>query len=176
MQEPFARHLLSGKKQIETRLYDLPPGLIGRRVDILETRKGESRVPQLKGDTVEGEALKKVRRLGWVEFGRVVKYDERGMFEADEEKHLVTPDSGYGWTEGGVIFGWVVARRGMHGEGKWGLKDNGEVRLVRRLRSLFEVQDRAYQAGQSAKSKGKKNKGEGEGSAGDGLKAKKKRF
>eukprot|EP00957_Ditylum_brightwellii_P050269 3812301-Ditylum_brightwellii.AAC.1 len=42
MQHPWAGHLLDGRKTIETRAYDLPPSLLGKRIEILETRKGKA--------------------------------------------------------------------------------------------------------------------------------------
>ena len=41
MQSPWAGHLLSGRKTVETRQYDLPKTLLNRRIEVLESRKGK---------------------------------------------------------------------------------------------------------------------------------------
>ena len=47
MQRPWAGHLLLGRKTIETRQYDLPRALLNRRIEVLESRKGEDGVSSL---------------------------------------------------------------------------------------------------------------------------------
>lgn len=111
MQSPWAGLLLEGKKTIETRAYDLPPALLGRRIDILQSKTG-STVSSLGNvvavGAVEDEAT--VRRVGWCTFTRVIRYQDRESFEADEAAHLVKKDSAFGWKEGitKVVYGWVV--------------------------------------------------------------------
>lgn len=47
MQRPWAGHLLEGRKTIETRQYDLPRALLNRRIEVLESRRGQDGVSSL---------------------------------------------------------------------------------------------------------------------------------
>ena len=50
-----------------------------------------------------------VERVGWCIFDKVIVYRYKSKFEADEKKHLVQRDSGYGWKDDTkVVYGWVV--------------------------------------------------------------------
>ena len=110
-------------------------------------------------------------------FGGVKVYDDRETFEVDEARHMVKKDSGYAWKESNErVYGWVVKETGSFGEGGLAKADAGFV-LVRRMRSLFEIEERTAQGKSKSKSKGKKKKGGGGGAGGggDGEKKKKKR-
>jgi alpha-ketoglutarate-dependent dioxygenase FTO len=135
MQNPWATHLLTGKKSIETRAYDLPPGLIGRKIEILQSLEGKAGVSAL-GDTTDLSSGV-VEKVGWCKFDRVIEYRDQAAFEADEALHLVKGDSGYGWkawsTE--VIYGWVVGEHGLYGK-----QDQSSGKAIRRMRSLLELQ------------------------------------
>jgi hypothetical protein len=133
MQDPWAGLLLDGSKTIETRAYNLPPGLIGKRISILQSSCGQAGISCL-GDAIRLDS--EVKKLGWVVFERVIEYKDKKSFEDDESKHLVDRNSGYGWKEGttNVIFGWVVAEQGNY------QADHAPVkRAERRMRSLFEL-------------------------------------
>jgi hypothetical protein len=135
MQHPWAGQLLAGKKAIETRAYNLPADLIGKKVEILQSSEGKAGISAL-GDTIDFSAGV-VERVGWCVFDRVIDYRDQATFEADEGRHLVQRDSGYGWKPGSteVVYGWVVS--------DYGLYDKHEVtynRATRRMRSLFELQ------------------------------------
>jgi mRNA N6-methyladenine demethylase len=133
MQDPWAGLLLDGSKTIETRAYNLPPGLIGKRIAILQSSCGQAGISCL-GDAIRLDS--EVKKLGWVVFERVIEYKDEKSFEDDESKHLVDRNSGYGWKEGttNVIFGWVVAEQGNY------QADHAPVkRAERRMRSLFEL-------------------------------------
>jgi len=123
---------------IETRNYDLPKALVGQRIQILETDSGEDGKSGL-GDFIPGEEVEanaSLNIVGWVVFNRVIEYRCGSEFEADEEKHLVTKCSNYGWNaEKKVIYGWVVS---MYG--KCGIEmKTGAHSIVRRMRSLYEL-------------------------------------
>eukprot|EP00580_Thalassiosira_gravida_P017177 CAMPEP_0201657964 /NCGR_PEP_ID=MMETSP0494-20130426/1023_1 /ASSEMBLY_ACC=CAM_ASM_000839 /TAXON_ID=420259 /ORGANISM="Thalassiosira gravida, Strain GMp14c1" /LENGTH=576 /DNA_ID=CAMNT_0048134889 /DNA_START=8 /DNA_END=1738 /DNA_ORIENTATION=+ len=145
LQSPFAGYVLDGRKTIETRAYALPPDLLSNhhddcqevRIDILESEMGQagvSSIPNavaLTDDTTKRPLLK---RTGWCTFTQSFKYTSREQFEADEEKHMVDPSSGYGWSEERPMYGWVVGSFGVH-EGD----NDGYTTAERRMRSLFEL-------------------------------------
>ena len=122
-----------------------------------------------------------VARRGWVVFGDVKVYDDREAFEGDEALHMVQKDSGYAWKESTKrVYGWVVKEAGSFIEG--GLAkaaaDGDSFVLVRRMRSLFEIEERSALGGGNkgkAKGKGKGKKKGGGGGGGEGGK-KKRRF
>jgi len=98
MQAPWSEEILKGCKTIETRQYDLPEGLVGRRVEIMEVAKGKDGVSCLPSKDVLGkEDMRGVKWVGWAEFGGVIKYETREAFEADDSEHMVKSESGYGW-------------------------------------------------------------------------------
>ena len=140
MQEPWAGLLLKGKKSIETRAYDIPKILIGKKIDILESKRGKDGFSSLPNQIVGDECHQFVKRKGWCIFDKVIIYRYRRKFEADEEKHLVKADSNYGWKDDTkVVYGWVVSKYGKYNESK---KGNGPKPIkcaTRRMRSLFEI-------------------------------------
>lgn len=149
MQCPYAEHLLSGRKTIETRGYSLPRPLISAEgssaevhIDILESDSGKDGVSSIP-DKVEVLAIKQsknddsipfVRRKGWCTFVESFRYTSREQFEADEQKHLVPAASGYGWDDEKPLYGWVVGTRGRY-------SNDDDIALFgeRRMRSLFEL-------------------------------------
>jgi hypothetical protein len=139
LQSPWAERLLQGEKTIETRSYDLPAALIGKKIDILRSVPGLAGVSSLNNCIALGSDASPapVHRLGWCTFKRVICYPDRASFQADEDSHLVKKDSGYAWKDGETkaIFGWVVGDYAMYNGA-----DFGEISsLERRMRSLFEL-------------------------------------
>jgi hypothetical protein len=132
MQSPWASMVLDGRKTIETRAYDLPPALLGKRILIIETPNGKAGVSAI-GQSINF-SKSDARVVGWCKFSSVVRYSTRKDFEADEQAHLVRRDSGYGWKDGTtkVVYGWVV---GQCGTGQVSSFQSAE----RRMRSLFEL-------------------------------------
>jgi len=140
MQHPWAGLLFNGKKNIETRAYNLPKTLIGKKMFILESQPGEDRVSSLKS-IIPGNELnkKKVKIAGWVIFDKVITYRYRAKFESDEKKHLVKKDSAYGWNEDtSIIYGWVVSKRACYTK-SGGNQHINIHSLIRRMRSLYEI-------------------------------------
>jgi len=139
MQKPWAALLVSGEKKIETRAYELPVSLQGRRILILESQAGVCGVSSL-GDIIDSEKNKienYVKILGWAVFDRVIEYKDKTSFERDEKLHLVEADSGYGWKEGktNVVYGWVVSDLGTSATAAANVGA-----IVRRMRSLYQIQ------------------------------------
>jgi len=144
MQCPWAEALIDGRKSIETRAYELPPGLIGKWIAIIQTPRGKAGISAI-GDWLDFGPANPARIVGWCKFSELVKYDSRHDFEKAEKLHLVASDSGYGWKNGTTkaIFGWVV------GEYKKGndIVDGNEKKerrkkytsAVRRMRSLYQL-------------------------------------
>jgi hypothetical protein len=134
MQEPWADALMSGKKTIETRTYNLPPSLIGRKICILQTPSGTAQVSSLDNEILLNSSS--VRLLGWCIFGRVKQYTSKEDFEDDEPAHLVKRSSWYGWKEGATkaIYGWVVESCDRSIQATY-------PKASRRMRSLFQLVD-----------------------------------
>lgn len=67
MQAPWAKRVLDGEKTVETRAYPLPAGLVGRWIELIESRAGRDGVSAL-GDVVEAGApgLAAVGKVGCV--------------------------------------------------------------------------------------------------------------
>lgn len=144
MQRPWAGALLDGKKTIETRAYDLPPGLLGRRIMILQSPSGRAGVSSMGNvlDLKTDHAPATI--IGWCTFSSVKTYSNQAMFEADESAHQVSKNSPYGWKDGDtkVIYGWVV---GEHSYCKVNPRDDSEQQHVyklafRRKRSLYQLE------------------------------------
>ncbi|GKY95507.1 hypothetical protein MPSEU_000512400 [Mayamaea pseudoterrestris] len=136
MQAPWAEALTSGQKTIETRTYELPPALIGRKILILQSPPGIDRTSSL-GDTIFYNATPHVRITGWCIFNNVKRYKTQTEFEGDQSSHLVAPTSGFAWKDGPteLMYGWVVAEVGM----KDGAPERPYTIAIRRLRSLFQL-------------------------------------
>ena len=149
MQSPWAGLLLSGAKKIETRAYNLPKELLGKKLEILESSSGETGVSTL-GDVVilsdeqehNRENDNTVKLVGWVTFKRVIQYQKKTAFDADEEEHLVERKSGYGWKEGKtkVLYGWVVGDKGTYDISSPVNPPPPLDLISRRMRSLYELQ------------------------------------
>jgi len=151
MQDPFAGLLLDGKKTIETRAYDLPVSLIGKKVEVLESKSGKDGVSGLQ-DIIFDESVNNrdskpsiqecISRVGWCKFEKVIKYNHQDHFEADESLHFVRKESGYGWKNGmtKVIYGWVVGEYFKYDKSfKLECDRPNLSSLTRRMRSLFEL-------------------------------------
>jgi alpha-ketoglutarate-dependent dioxygenase FTO len=142
MQSPWAELLLDGKKKVETRSYDLPPALLGKRIEILQSRKGTPGQSSIENiATVDDPAASEplIRRIGWCTFKRTVRYQDKQCFEADEDVHLVKPDSGFAWKDGATLYGWAVDKTGRYSDMAES-SSNRSTTLIRRKRSLFELQ------------------------------------
>ena len=139
MQEPWAQHLLHGRKTIETRAYNLPPALLGRKIWILQSTAGQAGVSAL-GNTVpvgnDSSSSFDARIVGWCTFSTVKEYTSASQFRADESKHLVKSNSGYDWKENQALFGWMVESCEKHATPGHG-EDGGLA--IRRFRSLFQL-------------------------------------
>ena len=136
MQNPWAKYLLKGEKKIETRAYDLPPALIGKKIFILQSPEGTAGISSLS-DTIDYSAGL-VEQVGWCRFDRVISYRDQDTFEADKGLHLVEKGSGYGWVPDvtKVIYGWVVGEYGETTQSRDGVVPD---KAIRRLRSIFEL-------------------------------------
>jgi hypothetical protein len=94
---PIDEWLLTGKKTVETREYDLHPQVLGQRVALIRCagKGSKNRLPQ--------------RLVGIVEFGRTNRYPSKEEWVADFERHCVPVDNmQFGWVEGRPKWGWEV--------------------------------------------------------------------
>ena len=66
-------------------------------------------------------------------------YTTEKEFRGEENLHLVTPDSGYGWKDGATkkSYGWVAEKHCRYDESSSGANHFGAG--VRRFRSLFQL-------------------------------------
>ena len=169
LQSPWAEAILDGTKSIETRLYPLPTGLVGKRIMIIKTPSGIAGKSDMGNRVVFGSSSAKL--IGWCIFSGCQKYTTKESFEKDESKHLVTPESGYGWKEGvtRAVFGWVVDKYGSSDP-----KAAGFNLGIRRMRSIFELKDQQSTNKQQKKRKDSKRCKHGQ--ADSGKKKKKKRY
>lgn len=143
MQEPWAALLTNGTKTIETRAYNIPKALVGKKIDILESKRGKEGFSSLPNVMVGEECNQAIKRIGWCIFDRVIVYRYKAKFDADEGKHLVKPESNYGWRDDTkVVYGWVVSKCGKYKQTKGKKrKQPKEIKCaIRRMRSLFEIQ------------------------------------
>jgi len=139
MQYPWSKHLLNGSKLIETRGYDLPSSLISTennevKIDILESQQGKDGVSSVP-NVVYLTSQSPLKRIGWTTFVQSIRYKSREQFEADADKHLVDPSSGYGWNDNRPMYGWVVGSCGAY------IVDENTKNIIakRRMRSLFQI-------------------------------------
>ena len=137
LQAPWAAAVVSGRKRIETRLYNLPPALMGKRIHIIQTPVGTPGLSAMRDfiDFRKSDA----KMIGWSTFTSVKKYACKEDFEADENLHLVTRDSEYGWKDGQtkILYGWVVGKFAPSratSDGRFGS-------ATRRMRSLFQLNE-----------------------------------
>lgn len=139
LQHPWAAAIADGRKMIETRLYELPPSLIGKKIMILESCSGKTGVSSLSNH-VKFEGTKAIKVIGWVSFKCVKTYTTKSSFLEDESRHLVTSGSGYGWKDGYTkkIYGWTVEETHRFDVSS-NQRENIYVSGVRRYRSLFEL-------------------------------------
>lgn len=142
MQDPWAGLLLQKRKTIETRAYDLPPALLGRRIEILQSQKGG--ITSSLGNVVQMAAGESpVTRVGWCTFTNVIRYEDADLFNADQDAHWVTKGSDFHPfnTRKGkkhtAVYGWVVGEVGTYANET---PRNPLKAIVRRYRSLFELQ------------------------------------
>ena len=97
IQSPWSELILTGKKTIETRGYDLPQKLLNQPVAVIET----------PGDSKEFKA----RIAGIVIFIGSIEYTNQKTWERDFKKHLVTSsDPKFKFDPQKKKFGWLVGK------------------------------------------------------------------
>eukprot|EP00536_Pseudo-nitzschia_multiseries_P009455 jgi/Psemu1/325650/estExt_fgenesh1_pg.C_2640001 len=155
LQKPWAGAVVDGKKLIETRSYTLPPSLIGRKIMIIESASGQAGVSGLGNhlslSNQEGDGTKVI---GWCIFSSVKKYTTGNEFRKEENLHLVTPDSGYGWKDGKMkqnIYGWVVTKYHRYKESSSSSDADTNFSGIRRFRSLFQLVQNVSETNSSSK-------------------------
>lgn len=140
MQLPWAGLLLQKKKTIETRAYDLPPALLGKRIEILQSKQGNL-VSSLGNVVPIRDKEPAATRIGWCTFTHVIRYEDKALFDADQDAHWVTKENSFypfvKEKKTKVIYGWVVGEVGSDANEA----SRGPLKtIVRRYRSLFELQ------------------------------------
>lgn len=93
IQFPISQLILEGKKLVETRTYPIPNKYLNTEMWIVET---------------PGKAKSfKARIVGKVIFTRSFEYQNKKQFYADRNRHQVTPDSPWAWTNS-TKWGWEL--------------------------------------------------------------------
>mmetsp|Transcript_3807 Transcript_3807/g.9991 ORF Transcript_3807/g.9991 Transcript_3807/m.9991 type:complete len:917 (+) Transcript_3807:110-2860(+) len=144
LQNPWAGLVVDGKKSIETRSYALPPSLIGKKIMIIESCSGQAGVSSL-GNCIslsQTETDRGTKIIGWCIFSSIKEYTTGKDFRAEENQHLVTQDSGYGWKEGKTktVYGWIVKERYRYNRSSSSASIYDVA--VRRYRSIFQLHRR----------------------------------
>ena len=86
----FTGQILSGKKNIETRDSHSLKNLVGKRVGLIKTGKGQAQV------------------VGYADVGNPKVYKNQEDFRKDQSQHLVKPGSAFDIKEGGTKFGYPL--------------------------------------------------------------------
>lgn len=94
IQWPISELILSGEKTVETRTYALPEKYLGQPMVLIET-------PGKKGDF-------KARMVAVVKFTGSFKYKSKAAFYRDVDRHKVTKDSLWAWSDEKPKWGWKV--------------------------------------------------------------------
>ena len=179
LQHPWAGAVVDGKKSIETRSYALPPSLIGRKIMIMQSSSGQAGISSL-GNYIDLSRAEKAggnrnKIIGWCIFSSVKLYATGKEFRNEENLHLVTPDSGYGWNDSASkkIYGWIVKDHYRYDESSSGASvyDTG----VRLFRSLFQLSSREIKTNTNTRKKSKRSGADRKNDK-TGKKKKRKRF
>jgi len=94
IQYPISQLIVDGKKTIETRTYPIPDKYLNEEMALIET----------PGKTGKFKA----RVIAIIKFTECFQYKNKKEFYADSDKHCVTPDSDWAWTDG-EKWGWKVS-------------------------------------------------------------------
>ena len=100
IQWPWSQLLLSGKKTVETRSYDIPEKYRGVDLAIIET-------PGPRGKKDAG--ITKARIIGTIVFEKTYRFQSVKHWQSEENLHFVpTKDPQYAWSKRDEVWGWVV--------------------------------------------------------------------
>lgn len=86
IQYPISELILSGKKTIETRTYQIPEKYLNKEMILIET-------PGKEGNF-------KSRITAIIKFTECFQYQNKKDFYSDTSSHCVTPDSKWAWKDG----------------------------------------------------------------------------
>lgn len=120
IQYPISQLILNRKKTVETRTYPIPKHYIGVPLALIET-------PGPRGEF-------RARIVGLITFGFSFRYLDSNSFYEDMNRHQVTPDSIWKWTDKKPKWGWpisevIVFRRSGRAPQKRGIKYTKDVPL-----------------------------------------------
>lgn len=110
VQAPFSRLILSGKKSIETRSYQLPEDLLHTSIVLCESAPGLAGVSTLSDSVIESQPG--LLLIGEIYVSHSKEYTSQEEWDEDRECHQVPSDSAYEWTptEIGRRYGWYIER------------------------------------------------------------------
>lgn len=109
VQAPFSRLILSGKKSIETRSYQLPEDLLHSSILLCESLPGIDGVSALSDNVLESQTG--LSLIGEIIISHSKEYVSQREWSEDREDHQVPSDSVYEWapTESGRRYGWYIS-------------------------------------------------------------------
>lgn len=94
IQYPISQLILDGTKEVETRTYPLPDRLVGVTLLLIET----------PGKTGKFRS----RIAGTISFGPSVQYKSANAFYKDIDRHRVTENSPWAWTDEKPKWAWPI--------------------------------------------------------------------
>ena len=152
VQAPFAKLILDGEKEIETRRYQLPQALVGKWIDVLETPAGADGQSSLADRFICQGTDSRVRVVGMVKLGKCSLYKSQQQWDEEQAKHCVPTGSKYGWQKGQShqqqqLYGWHVMDR----KHKPPQSQQPNLKISRVYRSLFKIENETSKKSKSNK-------------------------
>lgn len=110
VQAPFSTLILTGKKTIETRAYQLPPELHGKNILLLESTCGLDGISAIGDNIIDSQEGLSI--IGEIFISESKEYSSQSEWNSDREAHKVPKESSYEYapTESGRRYGWIVER------------------------------------------------------------------
>lgn len=96
IQYPISQLIVKKHKVIETRTYPIPDHYINQEMALVET-------PGKTGNF-------KARIIAIITFGASHKYKSEKEFYADKDRHCVTPESPWAWSNTKGKWGWPIVK------------------------------------------------------------------
>lgn len=94
IQYPISQLILEGKKTVETRTYPIPEKYLNQEMLLIETPGKEGKF--------------KSRIVAVIKFTKCFQYKTKKEFYSQSDKHCVTKDSAWAWSNG-EKWGWNVS-------------------------------------------------------------------
>lgn len=106
IRKEWCDQIFSGRKKMETRRYPLPPGLLHKKIWVVQTEGGPSGTSSLPDTVSPGD--KNAELVGIITFRSSSRYSDVGQWELERHLHCVDSSSAYDWDGQGEMFGWFI--------------------------------------------------------------------